>query len=168
MYGRYPYEFMKKIRMGVLCMFGFSFPPHRRKVPQPSPLLFLRLTPRTYPKTGPQFKFSKILAVSLWSVFGKVVFLLVLHESSSVVRSEKWAGEKRRNFLISLESWPAPDFTPASGQRRSRTRFPISHVYREMKIKAEGKNTAAGRNCRRVIFPFFFFLDFSSIFFGRM
>lgn len=67
---------------GVLCMFGFSSPRTGEKFLN---LLFFfsrLLDPlRTYPKTGPQFKFSKILAVSLWSIFGKVVFLLVLHEA---------------------------------------------------------------------------------------
>ena len=78
MYGRYSYEFMKKIRIGFYVCLAFLLW-YRRKVPQPSLLLF-SLDPPHVSKTGPQFKFSKILAVSLWSIFGKVVFLLVLHE----------------------------------------------------------------------------------------
>lgn len=151
MYGRYSYEFMKKIRIGFYVCFWLFFPPHRRKSSStffPSSFS-LRLTPTLPPhvsKTGPQFKFSKILAVSLWSIFGKVVFLLVLHEAlriNVVVGVVKNGRERNEEFfLINLEkyiSWPGPWFHSCkarySNDGRPRTRFPISHVYREMRKK---------------------------------
>lgn len=69
----------------------------------------------------------------------------------------KWAGEKWYSFFNWNISKLDPKFTPVlvditQRRKKSRMRFPISHVYEKKNGNDEKKRKTAGWSCRRVIF----------------